>query len=102
MPSRYPAVPPDTAFSLDVSTDRVVIWCVEKYEKSEAGGGLRSRGHGGEQRSFDLNINIGHVLCYDIACAMWIGQQNSGSTNGDGGKNMMGDVLFLMNAITVT
>jgi hypothetical protein len=49
-----------------------------------------------------VSINIGHVLCYNIVCAVWIGQQNSSSTTGNGGKNTMEDVLFLINTIAVT
>jgi hypothetical protein len=52
--------------------------------------------------SFDVNINIGHVLCYDTACTMWIGEQNSGSTKGKRGQKNKMDVLLLRNTITDT
>jgi hypothetical protein len=41
----------------------------------------------------DVNINISHVLCYDIACAVWIVQQNSGSTKGKTGAENKMDVF---------
>jgi hypothetical protein len=41
------------------------------------------------------NINIGHVLCYDIACAVWIVQQNSGSTKGKRGQKTRWMFLLL-------
>jgi hypothetical protein len=48
------------------------------------------------------NINIGHVLCYDIACAVWIVQQNSGSTKGKTGAETKWMFLLLSNAIADT
>jgi hypothetical protein len=44
--------------------------------------------------SFDENINLGHVLCYDIACAVWIVQQNCGSTKGKRGQKKKKDGCF--------
>jgi hypothetical protein len=48
------------------------------------------------------NINIDHVLCYDIACAVWIVQQNSGSTEGKRGQKRRWMFLLLSNAIADT
>jgi hypothetical protein len=68
----------------DVGTHNGVLGCTKQHKRHVGVYGTRrvGCGHGWEQRSFDDNINIGHVLCYDIVCTMWIGQQNSGSTNG--------------------
>jgi hypothetical protein len=55
----------------------------------------------GSKRVLIRNINIDHVLCYDIACAVWI-QQNSGSTKGKRGQKRRWMLLLLSNAIADT
>jgi hypothetical protein len=52
--------------------------------------------------SFDANINIGHVLCYDTAYAMWIVQQSYGSIKGKRGQKTRWMFSLLSNAIADT
>jgi hypothetical protein len=85
-----------------VGTHNGVPGGTEQHEGDIGVDRMRRVGRGHSRKDEAVNINIGHVVCYDMVCAVWIGQQNSSSTTTNGGKNMMEDVLFLRNAITIT